>query len=471
MNAELLKARVVPAILSGTRRDTADPLLSLGSDREHAVLNGLSLGGQLLRFARPPAPRAFALESWPRDERRIVPDRMRSGIVRLLDRCTDDTARAFALALDRQRLRLHPFDLPRLDGFVRRYGEQLGATAQYWSERQNHGQAGRGYFDAEELTAETWADGPLRKRVKFLKELRQRDPGEGRQLLEKTWPSENPDSRIQLVSALRTGLSSQDQPFLENIQKDRAPRVRDAVRRLVRLASGGTGQNPAVAACLERIQKSRTGLLQERVALSLELPATIKEQESGRWIEEQFSGVSLEEFARANELSEAELVEAASQDTHLLFALGLMASRGGRFTLLGTITAAAPDIWGRMSGLNWEESLVEDRRSRQDWAEGLIRPKQWLPEIPFPAWTWLHRQMDGPLPPSVMGEILASPMWAEPLNQEKKGPSLELIQVVCALCPTSLRDSLRERLEPIALEPKDKGMMLLDILDQLESFT
>lgn len=471
MNAEELKSRVLPAILSGTRRDADDHLLALGPDREHAVLNALSLGGQVLRFARPPVPKEFAVESWPRDERRIVPDGMRWKILRLLDRCTEDTARALALALEKQRLRPHPFDLPKLDGFVSRYAERLGATAQYWTQRDAPAEQGRGYFDVEELTAENWAEGPLRKRVKFLKDLRKQDPAVARQLLEKSWPSENPDSRVQLLSTLQIGLSADDKPFLESIQRDRAPRVRTIVQRLIGTISGQGAENPALAACMERIQKSKTGILKKRAALKLELPATVKEHEANRWIQERFAEVTVDEFARACELTESELVEAAEKDNDLLFALALMASHDGRFALLSAITDELPDAWGRMSGLNWENGLVDDSEERQQWAEALIRPKKWLPEIPFPAWSWLHRQMEGPLPADVMSEILASAMWAEQLNQEKKGPSLEIIQVVCALCPRQLRGSVRAQLEPLETERKDKGMMLLDILDELESLT
>jgi hypothetical protein len=124
-----------------------------------------------------------------------------------------------------------------------------------------------------------------------------------------------------------------------------------------------------------------------------------------------------------------------------------------------------------MSALNWEDSLLDDAEERQEWAEALIRPKKWLPEIPFPAWSWLHRQMEGALPAGIVSDVLASEMWAEQLNQEKKGPSLEIIQVVCALCPRKLRGSLRAQLEPLEMGQKDKGMMLLDILDELESMT
>jgi hypothetical protein len=471
VNAEELKSRIVPALLSGTRREPEAQLLTLGHDRKDAVLNALSLASQALRFTRPPVPREFALESWPHDDRRVVPDRMRSRILRLLDRCTDDTARALALALEKQKLRPHPFDLPKLDGFVRRYAEQLGAIAQYWAQRDTTAKASRGYFDADELTVETWTEAPLRKRVKFLKELRRQTPEAGRQLLEKSWPAENPDSRVQLLASLRIELSAEDKLFLESTQKDRAPRVRELARRLLSAVTGAGAENPALAACMERIQKSKSGVLRKRIVLKLELPATVKEHEANRWIQEQFASVTLDELARACELSDSELVEAAEKDANLLFALALMASRDGRFGVLGAITREIPDAWGRMSGLNLEDSPLDDSRERQEWADALIRPKRWLPEIPFPAWSWLHRQMEGPLPVLVMNEVLASAMWKEQLSEEKKGPSLEIVQVICALCPRELRDILRAQLEPIAVERKDKGSMLLDILDELESLT
>ena len=471
VNAEELKSRVVPALLSGTRRDPDAQLLALGPDREQALLNALSLAGQALRFTRPSIPKEFALERWPHDERRIVPDRMRSKILRLLERCTDDTARALALTLERQRLRPHPFDLPRLDAFVRRYPEQLGTTAQYWTQRGTPEQQSRGYFDADELTLETWTEASLRKRVKFLKDLRAQNPEAGRQLVEKNWLAEDPDGRVQLLSALRIGLSVDDKTFLESTQRDRAPRVRDLARSLLGAVSGQGARNPALEACMERIQKSKSGLLKKRPVLKLELPATVKEHEANRWIQEQFAGVTLDEFAWACELTESELVEAAEKDANLLFALALMASRDGRFGLLSAITDQLPDAWGRMSGLNWDDSLMDDSAGRQHWAEALVRPKKWLPEIPFPAWSWLHRQMEGPLPVPVMNEVLASAVWKEQLSGEKKGPSLEIIQVICALCPRELRAILRAQLEPIEVERKDKGSMLLDILDELESLT
>jgi hypothetical protein len=467
MNADELKSRILPVLLSGTRRD-AGQNFAPGSDREHSVLNALSLAGQALRFTRPSVPNEFAVDHWPRDERRILPDRLRPAILRLLDRSTDDTARALAFAFDKRKLRPHPFDLPKLDALARRYADRLGATAQYWVQCETSAQVARTYFEADELTADNWTESSLRPRALFLKALRKQDPQAAQKLLEKSWSDESSDSRVQLLSTLQLSLSPQDKPFLEGIQKDRAPRVRALVQRMLAVISGSSGANPALVACMERIQKSKAGLLKKRNALKLELPATVKEHEVNRWIQEQFADVTLDSLALACEMSEHQLVEAAEKDNNLLFALALMASREKRFDLLDAVTDELPDTWGRMSELTADDDLEKDAGELPAWIRALIKPKQWLPEMPFPAWSWLHRQIEGPLPAGIMREVLASNGWKEQLDSDKKGGT-EFVQAICALCPPELRGTIRAQLEPLEADRKDKGWMLLDILDELET--
>ncbi len=421
-----------------------------------------------MRFTRPSVPNEFAVEHWPRDERRILPDRLRPAILRLLDRSTDDTARALAFAIDKQKLRPHPFDLPKLDGFVRRYVDRLGATTQHWVQREAAVRQTRSYFEADELTPDNWTESSLRPRVHFLKALRRQDPETAQKLLEKSWSGENPDSRVQLLSTLQLGLSPQDKPFLESIQKDRAPRVRALVQRMLAEISGSPSGNPALAACMERIQKSKAGLLKKRNALKLELPATVKEHEVNRWIQEQFADVTLEGLALACEISEHQLVEAAEKDNNLLFALALMASREKKFDLLDAITDELPDAWGRMCEVTADDDLEKDAGELPAWVSALIKPKQWLLEVPFPAWSWLHRQIEGTLPAAIMREVLASKTWKEQLDSDKKGGT-EFVQVICALCPPELHGTIRSQIEPLEADRKDKGLMLLDILDELET--
>jgi Family of unknown function (DUF5691) len=469
MNAAEIKSRVVPLVMSGARGGSLDAeLKALGGDRDQALLNAISLAGQALRFTRPAQPAEYAVETWPHDERPIVPQALRAPILRLLDRCTEDTVRALALALEERHLRPHPFDLPKMDGLVRRYADRLGVTAQYWVQRETKSAAPRGYFDAVELNAETWTEATPRVRAKFLRELRKRDAEAARMLLEKTWNAEDADSRAQLIATLQTGLLASDKGFLEKIRKDRAPRVRAAVERFLAALSGSAADNPALAACMERIERSKSGLLKKRQTLKLELPATVKEHEAARWIEEQFRDVTIAELARACELADAEeLVEAAKKDENLLFALSLMVTREKRFELLETIADEIPDAWGRMSDSNFEDTSLDDSAERAQWARAIVTPKKWLPSLPFPAWSWLHRQMEGPLPVNVMREVLTSKAWTAQLEEEKK-PGTELVQVFCALCPSELRSHLRTQLEPLNADRNDKGLMLLEILESLE---
>jgi hypothetical protein len=208
-------------------------------------------------------------------------------------------------------------------------------------------------------------------------------------------------------------------------------------------------------------------LLKKRDVLRLELPVTVKEHEVNRWIHEQFAYVTLDQLARACEMTDNGLIDASAKDDNLLFALALLACRDHKFDLLALITEEIPDAWGRMSELVQEDGSLDDAGQRIRWAEALIRPRKWLPEAPFPAWSWLHRQMEGPLPANVMREVLNSSHWSALLEQEKKGGT-EVVQAICALCPAELRSSLRKQIEPLDVGRKDKGWMLLDILDTLE---
>ena len=218
---------------------------------------------------------------------------------------------------------------------------------------------------------------------------------------------------------------------------------------------------------MERIQRSTTGLLKKHVTLKLELPANVKEHEANRWIQEQFADVNLEQLAHAYGISDGELVDAAEKDDNLLFALALLSSREKRFELLDAITDKLPDAWGRMSELS-DDDLEQDGKEAFKWAGTLLKPRKWVPASPFPSWSWLHRQMEGYLPAVIIRDVLQSKVWKEQLDPEKKGGS-EFVQVICALCPPELRGLVCTQLEPLEVDRKDKGVVLLDILDELEN--
>jgi len=475
VKAASLRSRVLPSLLAGLRREplrldfisaeAANPM------EQQTALAALSLCGQALRFERPERPGEFSADEWPADDRAVVSGQSRTLLLRLLQekRVTSDSEFAAARALERRRLRPHPFDLPRIDGFIRKHSEKLGATARYWVDREAPEVQRRGYFDAEELTASTWAEAPLARRAAFLEAWRERDAAGAREALAAVWATRSADERLRLLGAMRSSLSNDDLAFLEPLKKDRAPRVRALAVRLLARLQGTHGENPALKECLSRIERTKAGLLRKRAALKLTLPANVRQPDAPRWIAEEFAEVAFDELASALELEPSALVDAAEKDANLLLALAMIASAECRWELLDQIVAGAlPEAWGKMSECGWNGLQPLSPAQRLEWAAIAARPQEWIPAGGVMPWSWLLNQVEGPLPAAVMEQILNAKSFREQVGGEKP-PSTEWVQAICALCPGALRERLRILLGTLERESAGEGLLLLELLDRLET--
>jgi len=81
--------------------------------------------------------------------------------------------------------------------------------------------------------AGTWATGSRDARRLVLARLRSTDPGRARQLLASTWATETAEDRAAFLGVLATGLSMDDEPFLEAALDDRRKEVRHAAAGLL----------------------------------------------------------------------------------------------------------------------------------------------------------------------------------------------------------------------------------------------
>jgi hypothetical protein len=462
-------------LLTGTGRQPlsfAGDLAGLANgDATNAALNVLSLTAQALRFERPFPPEVFNAEPKIHDDRPILPDSMRRPLIRLLNgkRTADDLDLALAWAFGRSKVRPHPFDLPRIDAFVRAHAEHLGLTAQHFAaQRDDSAAPAHSYFDAEALDETTWAKAPLAQRSRFIADSRKQDAQAARALVEAIWNQENADARVRLLMALETGLNTSDQPFLEGLAKDRAPRVRSLAQRFLARITGSAAEGPALKACLERIRRSTAGLLKKRTTLALELPATVKEHEAKGWIRKTFDEVSCDELARALELTETAMIEAAAKDENLLLALALMATQDRRLDLLEEIAGGQlKDAWEQLSLCGVQDLGLMPVEERMRWAEILIRPYSAKPPASYSAWSWLHRSLEGPGPELLMEPLLRSSRWLTTLlEQGKAGP--EWMELLAVVCPISLRPCLRNQLAPLDAPLTMTALTLLDILESLK---
>jgi hypothetical protein len=85
-----------------------------------------------------------------------------------------------------------------------------------------------------------WETGTIGERMGYLTELRRADPARGRDLLAASWEAEASDDRARFVTALDTGLSLEDDAFLEQALDDRRKEVREAALDLLRGLPGSS---------------------------------------------------------------------------------------------------------------------------------------------------------------------------------------------------------------------------------------
>ncbi|MEV6283217.1 DUF5691 domain-containing protein [Kribbella sp. NPDC051770] len=120
---------------------------------------------------------------------------------------------------------------------------------------------------------QVWTHGNALQRRAWFKRLRSSDPLAALEALREVWPSETAATRVEFLGALRTGLSAQDEEFLEQALDDRAKDVRRLAADL--LASIGGSQYSQrmaerVAAYLTETQGVLAIQLPERVTKAME---------------------------------------------------------------------------------------------------------------------------------------------------------------------------------------------------------
>jgi hypothetical protein len=79
----------------------------------------------------------------------------------------------------------------------------------------------------------SWQTGSKAERLQRLKQLRESQPAQARALLQSTWQEDSASERSGFVAVLATGLSLDDEPFLESTLAERSTQVRSESARLL----------------------------------------------------------------------------------------------------------------------------------------------------------------------------------------------------------------------------------------------
>lgn len=169
---------------------------------------------------------AYLLDSlFTRDEGGILPEalaRLQRAGLRLPHRLI-----VAALETGKRQTELRPLLGPALD----RRGHWLAAQNPDWSWVAGANIATTGGLpdDAETL----WQEGAPPQRLAILERLRVHDPAQARDWVAESWKSEKAEFRSQALAILATGLSRDDEPFLEAALDDRSKAVRSAAAQLL----------------------------------------------------------------------------------------------------------------------------------------------------------------------------------------------------------------------------------------------
>ncbi|CAL9300508.1 MULTISPECIES: DUF5691 domain-containing protein [Streptomyces] len=122
------------------------------------------------------------------------------------------------------------------------------------------------HLEDDDRVQQLWQEGLFAERVALLSALRSREPAAARALLETTWATERAEDRLMFLDSLRTGLTPDDEPFLEQALADRSRNVRATAAELLSALPGSAlAARMAVraAACVAIDHTHSTGSAQD----------------------------------------------------------------------------------------------------------------------------------------------------------------------------------------------------------------
>jgi hypothetical protein len=333
-----LQVRIRQAFLLGLARQPVAPppslsaLLPPGSEPALALL---ALMGQRQRFAGPPPVAADPVPDAARrlheDPRPILPPQARRALTRLAGSVEKSLAgHVLPIALRRigaAGCRPHPFDLPDLARHIKADAENQGLAERAYLAliaSDTDEEAAKGLF-FDRITAENWTTFPKAQRRSFVAGVRQKDPAEGRALIESVWKTEPAPVRAALLEALAVGLGAGDKPFLDKLATDRAESVRQAAGRLLARMPDTAGFAQRLAEAVQCFKRPAKGVGRMMAALGMGggdtltfvPPGDRSNSQEGRALRDRlFSDLPLAALAKAVGATPAEIIAAVPEDEH-----------------------------------------------------------------------------------------------------------------------------------------------------------
>jgi hypothetical protein len=420
-------------------------LLATTSQQE-PVLAVLALAAQRQRFDRPTMERTAdgdpeAARRLHADQRPIIPEPARRLLLRLANGVEKGLADAVVSTavhrIMRAGFRLHPFDLPRLIGYIKGDARCLGlAERAYLLLSDTSTESDAPSLLHAEIAAENWTKFPKGHRVAFLREERRKDPAGARALIESAFKSEPAAVRADLLAALEIGLSANDLPLLEGMTVDRAESVRNVASRLTASIPGTpayASRLAEAARCFARTASTVSGIL-KRVGLASSADVTFAPPKRSNVTEQRgalahlFEGYSMTEIAATAAITIDELVSALPVDDD---------------TVLTALCNRAQRDRDEEAMLRLATHRITNLDAKRFSLAALL--------------AWLAENLAGPVPAEFGKNLLPSAAWQATIAQRKEAVTPGAMKDdgtliwTAAILPTGLLPSFQEAMT--ALQP------------------
>lgn len=402
---------------------------------ESSALAALALFAQRMRHRRrkPTPATATAAEHLHNDPRPIIPEAARRPLARLGTSLPKDGWSILGPAifdrLDARGLRLHPFDLPRLEQLLNACLDRLGPAERAWLALRRPGQDTQPVDTSADSEAD-WAMLPKAQKAAAIRQLRRTDPGAARDRVERHVTTAPADVRAALVEALETGLSASDTPLLERLANDdRAATVRDAANALLSATRGSAAYKAKLTAALGLIEAGRTLLGRRTLKLNtaalaklVDVPANAstgaRTLAATDALHRAFQHLAFSDVASALAMTPEELAGAVGDETLALPLTMAALAEGSEKTTVKLLPHLAKLPLGDLVGRFGQQLLGLGAPVRAAVLETLapnILQWRWAHEL-----QWLGRMAGGQVADGLARKLLTGGAW-----QSSSAPSVD----------------------------------------------
>ena len=388
----------------------------------------------------------------PPDQRPLLPDSLRPALFRVIGKTQagsvawETLCRSVHRHLNLAGFRLHPFDLCRLEKFLKVITVKAGSYEQWYLQSLESQQPKQ---PAEEITWDNWQVSGKAEQIGFLRHQRTLNAEATRLAIEHDFGSASATLRQLYVEALEVGLNAGDQAFLASLATDRSGKVIEAANKLLARIPG---TDAAIEKQMEIKARITTQLLTQKFTLAKQ-----KGKKTSELLQELYAlteHIAIDEIAKALEITLEELPRKIDHELALSFAKAAAFSQNYGMALLLLPKEEEKILLKQANTITgwFKDSAHPIKRQFIEWLVPLIANAEQLTSADLLA---IYELIEQPLPDNIAAILLNSKAFASACknavgdNQYQANSNMETLALTAVLMPPSIHQPYLSKLAEI----------------------